>query len=219
MVEQKLLALFDQKRMNGTVHTCVGQEFSAVAIAGQLLEEDWITSNHRCHGHFISKTKNWRGLVDELMGSETGVCKGIGGSQHLYAKGFLSNGPQGALLPIAVGIAMHKKRDSANDIVASFIGEGTLGVGVLYESLNLASLYELPLLFVCENNLYSSNQRPRSVGVSGEIRLRPEAFGITTFEGNTCRMWSDCLRSHSRAISYVRKYCRPAFLLVRTYRS
>jgi 2-oxoisovalerate dehydrogenase E1 component len=216
VVEQKFLELFEQKRMNGTVHTCVGQEFSAVAIAGQLSEEDWVTSNHRCHGHFISKTKNWGGLIDELMGSETGVCKGIGGSQHLYAKGFLSNGPQGALLPIAVGIAMHKKRNRTKDITASFIGEGTLGVGVLYESLNLASLYELPLLFVCENNLYSQST-PQGVGVSGDIRLRPEAFGINTFEANT---WDvvGLLEVAKQAISYVREHCRPAFLLVRTYR-
>ena len=77
LVEQKFLELFSQGKMNGTVHTCVGQEFSAVAVAGQLSADDWVTSNHRCHGHFISKTKNWQGLIDELMGLESGICKGL----------------------------------------------------------------------------------------------------------------------------------------------
>ena len=215
-VEQKFLELFASGQMNGTVHTCVGQEFSAVAIAGQLSDEDWVTSSHRCHGHFISKTKNWEGLIDELMGLETGVCKGVGSSQHLYAKGFLSNGPQGALVPVASGIAMHKKRSGKKDISVSFIGEGTLGEGVLYESLNLASLYELPQLVVCENNLYSQST-PQRMGVSGEILLRPQAFGIRTFEANT---WDvvELLEVAKEAINYVRGNCRPAFLLVRTYR-
>ena len=109
LVEEKFLDLFSKGKMNGTVHTCVGQEFSAVAVAGQLTDDDWITSSHRCHGHFISKTKNWQGLIDELRGLESGVCKGIGSSQHLYAKGFMSNGPQAALVPVATGIALHKK--------------------------------------------------------------------------------------------------------------
>ena len=82
LVEQKFIDLFSQGKMNGTAHTCVGQEFSATAVAGQLMDVDWVTSNHRCHGHFISKTKNWRGLIDELMGLESGVCKGIGSSRH-----------------------------------------------------------------------------------------------------------------------------------------
>ena len=74
--------------MNGTVHTCVGQEFSAVAVNSALEHQDWITSNHRCHGHFISKTKDWRGLIDELRGFKTGICKGIGSSQHLFKEAF-----------------------------------------------------------------------------------------------------------------------------------
>ena len=94
LVEETFLKLFAEGRMNGTVHTCVGQEFSAVAICKNLNEDDWVTSNHRCHGHFISKTGNWKGLIDELMGLKTGVSMGIGSSQHLYSKGFLSNGIQ-----------------------------------------------------------------------------------------------------------------------------
>lgn len=214
-VEQKFIDLFSQGKMNGTVHTCVGQEFSAVAVAGQLTDIDWVTSNHRCHGHFISKTKNWRGLIDELMGLESGVCKGIGSSQHLFANGFMSNGPQAALVPVATGIALHKKINDLPGIAVSFIGEGTLGEGVLYEALNLASLYKVPHLIVCENNFYSQST-PQDAGVAGILLDRPKSFGIKTFEADT---W-DVQRLFAvakEAIEYVRSG-NPAFLVVRTYR-
>lgn len=215
LVEQKFLELFSQGKMNGTVHTCVGQEFSAVAVAGQLTVDDWVTSNHRCHGHFISKTKNWQSLIDELMGLESGICKGVGSSQHLYAKGFMSNGPQAALVPVATGIALHKKINNLPGMAVSYIGEGTLGEGVLYESMNLASLYEVPHLIVCENNFYSQST-PQEIGVSGNILDRPKAFNIKTFEANTWDVPS--LFSIAKdAIAYVRSG-RPAFLVIRTYR-
>lgn len=215
-VENKFLELFSQGRMNGTVHTCVGQEFSAVAVAGQLKPEDWVSSNHRCHGHFISKTGNWEGLVDELMGLKSGVCMGVGSSQHLYARGFLSNGPQAALVPVATGIALHHKGIASGPISVSFIGEGTLGEGVLYEALNLASLWQVPQLFVCENNLYSQST-PQVNGVAGSIRARAEAFGLRYFEADT---WNagDLMRVAREAIDFVRAGRKPAFITVRTYR-
>lgn len=215
LVEQKFLELFSKGMMNGTVHTCVGQEFSAVTVAGQLTDNDWITSNHRCHGHFISKTKNWQGLIDELMGLESGVCKGIGSSQHLYAQGFMSNGPQAALVPVATGIALHKKINKLPGIAVSFIGEGTLGEGVLYESFNLASLYKVPHLIVCENNFYSQST-PQEDGIAGNIKDRPEAFGIKTFEADTWDV-NKLITVAKDAIQFVRKG-NPAFLVIRTYR-
>ena len=154
LIEETFLELFSLGKMNGTVHTCVGQELSAVAVCHFLTENDWVTSNHRCHGHFISKTSNWKGLIDELMGLKSGVCGGIGSSQHLYAEGFLSNGIQGSLIPVGTGIALHNKLAMNNCIAVSFLGEGTLGEGVLYEAFNLASLHNVPQLFVCENNFY-----------------------------------------------------------------
>jgi 2-oxoisovalerate dehydrogenase E1 component len=215
-VETTFLELFSQGRMNGTVHTCTGQEFSAVAVAGQLRPEDWVTSNHRCHGHFIAKTGNWKGLVDELMGLNSGVCKGIGSSQHLFAKGFLSNGPQASLVPVATGIGLYNKHHRNAAISVSFIGEGTFGEGVLYESLNIASLWNVPQLIVCENNLYSQSTF-QSHGLAGSIRGRAEAFGIRYFEADT---WNakDLFQIANQAIDYVRNDSRPAFLTVRTYR-
>jgi 2-oxoisovalerate dehydrogenase E1 component len=215
-VETTFLELFSQGRMNGTVHTCTGQEFSAVAVAGQLRPEDWVTSNHRCHGHFIAKTGNWKGLVDELMGLNSGVCKGIGSSQHLFAKGFLSNGPQASLVPVATGIGLYNKHHRNAAISVSFIGEGTFGEGVLYESLNIASLWNVPQLIVCENNLYSQSTF-QSHGLAGSIRGRAEAFGIRYFEADTWNA-TDLFQIANQAIDYVRNDSRPAFLTVRTYR-
>lgn len=215
-VEQKFLALFSAGQMNGTVHTCVGQEFSAVAVAGQVDAADWVTSNHRCHGHFISRTKNWRGLIDELMGLDSGVCRGIGSSQHLYAQGFLSNGLQGAFVPVASGIALHHKRKSLPGISVSYIGEGTLGEGVLYEAMNLAALLKLPHLIVCENNLYSQST-PQPLGIAGDIAARPRAFGFAVFEADTWNV-ANLLAVAREALAHVRSNGEPAFLIVRTYR-
>jgi 2-oxoisovalerate dehydrogenase E1 component len=215
-VESKFLELFSEGRMNGTVHTCVGQEFSAVAVAGQLTSDDWVTSNHRCHGHFIAKTGNWTGLVDELMGLKSGVCMGIGSSQHLYARGFMSNGPQASLVPVATGIGLHHKQSNSSAICATFIGEGTLGEGVLYEALNLASLWQVPQLFICENNLYSQST-PQAAGMAGSIRGRAEAFGIRYFEADTWNT-AELYQIAGQAINHVRIGRKPAFLTVRTYR-
>lgn len=215
-VENALLELFARGQMNGTVHTCVGQEFSAVAIAGQLTARDWVTSNHRCHGHFIARTGDWKGLVDELMGLASGVCKGVGSSQHLCRPGFLSNGVQGSLVPVASGLALHQKRMGTGGITATFIGEGTFGEGVLYEAMNLASLWRLPQMFVCENNLYSQST-PQPAAISGTIEGRAGAFGIRYFEADTWDIAT--LHTASRyAIEYVRSTCMPAMLVVRTYR-
>nr|ADI22453.1 pyruvate/2-oxoglutarate dehydrogenase complex, dehydrogenase (E1) component, eukaryotic type, alpha subunit [uncultured gamma proteobacterium HF0500_05P21] len=215
-VENTFLDLFSEGLMNGTVHTCVGQEFSAVAVCSDLNCNDWVTSNHRCHGHYISKTKDWTGLIDELMGLESGVCKGIGSSQHLYKNGFLSNGPQGSLLPVASGIGYFLKKSNQNNIVISFVGEGTLGEGVLYESLNLSSILDSPHLFVLENNLYSQSTN-QAEAISGEIIDRPKAFNIQTFETNTWDL-EHLFNTVKEAKDFVRKNKKPVFLKINTYR-
>src|SRR5215218_10097565 len=147
-VEEKFLELFSQGKLNGTVHTCVGQEFSAIAFAGQLKRKDFVFSNHRCHGHYISFTKDVRGLLAELMGKKSGVCGGIGSSQHLCNKNFHSNGLQGGIVPVAAGYALANKIRKNDAIGLVYIGDGTLGEGVLYETMNIISKWEIPLLIV-----------------------------------------------------------------------
>jgi 2-oxoisovalerate dehydrogenase E1 component len=185
-----------------------------VCVGQYLVDGDWVTSNHRCHGHFIVKTGDWRLLIDELLGKESGVCKGIGSSQHLFRPGFISNGPQGALLPVGTGIA-RRIADSGN-VVVSFLGEGTLGEGITYEALNLAALLPVPQVFVCENNFYSQTT-PQDANTSGKIVDRFSAFGIETFCANS---WDliDLRRTCEAAISWARSRRRPAAIAVATYR-
>lgn len=108
-VEEKFLQLFSEGKLNGTVHTCVGQEFSALAFAGQLRKSDFIFSNHRCHGHYIAFTGDVKGLIAELLGKASGTCGGIGSSQHLCHGNFFSNGVQGGIVPVAAGFALGNK--------------------------------------------------------------------------------------------------------------
>lgn len=215
-VELKFLELFSSSRISGTVHTCVGQELSGVAISKYLIEGDWITSNHRCHGHYIARTNDWRGLVDELLGDRHGVSSGIGSSQHLYKDNFISNGTQGSLLPVATGIAHSEKIRESGVIAVSFIGEGTLGEGVTYEAFNLSSIFSAPQLFVCENNYYSQTTEQASA-IAGDILARPAAFGIQTFKTNTWDL-NDLFETSKSAVEYVRTNKKPAFLKIDTYR-
>ena len=215
-VEEKFLELFSQGKLNGTVHTCVGQEFSAVAFAGQLKKKDFIFSNHRCHGHYLAFTGDTRGLLAELLGKASGTCGGIGSSQHLCHNNFFSNGIQGGIVPVAAGYALGNKLRNTGAVGIVFIGDGTLGEGTLYETMNIISKWEIPLLIVCENNFYAQST-PQHINLAGDILARAEAFGIKTGKGNT---WDpEALMHQAReAIDYVRTGTKPCFFLVETYR-
>lgn len=215
-VEEKFLELFSQGKLNGTVHTCVGQEFSAIAFAGQLKKKDFIFSNHRCHGHYIAFTGDVRGLLAELLGKASGTCGGIGSSQHLCNNNFFSNGIQGGIVPVAAGYALGNKLKENGAIGIVFIGDGTLGEGVLYETMNIISKWEIPLLIVCENNFYAQST-PLYVNLAGDISARAEAFAITTYKGNTCNP-ELLMQQAQEAINYVREETKPAFFLVDTFR-
>jgi 2-oxoisovalerate dehydrogenase E1 component len=215
-VEEIFLELFSQGKLNGTVHTCVGQEFSAVSFAGQLDENDFIFSNHRCHGHYISFTKDHEGLIAELMGKEIGICGGVGSSQHLCRKNFFSNGIQGGIVPVAAGVALANKLKNNNAIVVVFIGDGTLGQGVVYETMNIISKWEIPLLIVLENNGYSQSTSQK-VSLAGSILARAEAFDIDTFHSNTWET-EKVIKDAKKSIDFVRRTKTPFLHLVDTYR-
>lgn len=216
-VEEALLRLFAEGRVAGTTHTCIGQEMSAIALANSLdRQRDIIFSNHRCHGHYLAWTDDVEGLIAEVMGKRTGVCGGLGGSQHLCAPGFFSNGVQGGIVPVATGLALGKKLAQQGGIVAVCIGDGTLGEGVIYESFNIAAKWQLPLLIVLENNRYAQSTAQEET-LAGDIDARASAFGIPVFGGDTWR--SEALNQEmKRAADSVRTECRPAFIRVDTYR-
>ncbi|HEV3413652.1 MAG TPA: thiamine pyrophosphate-dependent enzyme [Puia sp.] len=215
-VEEKFLELFSLGKLNGTVHTCVGQEFSALAFAGQLKKKDFVFSNHRCHGHYIAFTGDVRGLMAELLGKASGTCGGIGSSQHLCHNNFFSNGIQGGIVPVAAGYALGNKLRQRGAIGVVYIGDGTLGEGALYETMNIISKWEIPLLIVCENNYYAQST-PQHVNLAGDILARARAFDIRTGHGDT---WSPetLMQKAQEAIDYVREESKPCFFLVETYR-
>ena len=215
LVEERLLELFSQGLLFGTTHTSIGQEANAVGVLNALDRDcDIVWSNHRCHGHFIAYSGEVEGLIAEIMGRVTGVCSGRGGSQHLCFRNFHSNGIQGGITPVAVGSAIARKDDGA--IAVAFLGDGTMGEGAVYESLNLASILSAPVLFVIEDNEIAQTT-PKQLTVSGSIVARAEPFGVRSFayDGN------DPIEIHelaAEAVSYVREAGRPAWLYLRTER-
>ena len=215
-VEETLLQLFQAGEISGTVHTCVGQEFTGVSVCTQLKKNDFVFSNHRGHGHFLAFTRNIRGLFAELMGKKDGVCGGLGGSQHLCHEGFYSNGIQGGIVPVSLGLALAKKIKNENNIGVVFLGDGTLGEGTVYEGLNIASLWNLPLLFVLEDNGIAQSTLTKET-TAGSIPARAEAFGIRTFEGSTDQ-WLQLCETSTEAIKFVREGKKPAFLHIQTSR-
>ena len=153
--ETKLLELFAAGELNGTVHTCVGQELFPIVLARYLCADDYVVSNHRGHGHYLSVTGDFEGLIAEVMGRTSGASGGYGGSQHLRTARFYSNGIQGGMTPIAVGLAQALKEESTRNLCVCFIGDGTLGEGVVYEAFNLAAKWQVPVLFAIEGHGYA----------------------------------------------------------------
>jgi len=214
--EERLLKLFSEGKLFGTVHTCIGQEFTGIATAAHLDAGDLIFSNHRCHGHYLARTGDVDGLMAEIMGRSTGICGGRGGSQHICAHGVFSNGVQGGIVPVAAGLALAQNLSRTANIAVCFIGDGTLGEGVLYETLNLASKWGLPLLIVLEHNGYAQSTS-QSETLAGDVEQRAASFGVAAYHGNT---WDPqaLLEVMNDAVRHVRGQRKPAFVRVDTYR-
>jgi len=176
--EESLENLFQDQKIFGTFHRCIGQEAVAVAFTLNLdNEKDFVVSNHRNHGHYLAFKEKYQSLYDELRGKDNGVSFGNGGSQVLMQNNFFSNGILGTTISIATGIAMGFKLKKLNNMVVCFLGDGALGPGITYESFNLASLYKLPILFVIENNGIAQTTLLKD-SLAGDINKRLDAFGI-----------------------------------------
>jgi 2-oxoisovalerate dehydrogenase E1 component len=215
-VENSFLKLFSQGKLSGTVHTCVGQEFTGVFVSKYLTEDDHIVSNHRGHGHYISKTGDVKGLIAELLGKEIGCSGGMGGSQHLYNKNFLSNGIQGGMVPVACGIAKYYKLQKQKNISVAFIGDGTLGEGLIYETFNIASKNEYPLLIVLESNGMAQSTSTDQT-FSGDIQKRFEGFGLKYIETTTDDLFDLDIKV-KKAITQVRDKNTPTLINIKTNR-
>jgi acetoin:2,6-dichlorophenolindophenol oxidoreductase subunit alpha len=214
--EETLLALFEEGVLNGTTHACIGQEANCVGLMEHLRGGDHLFSNHRCHGHFLAWTGDAFGLLAEIMGKPAGLCSGIGGSQHICAEGFKSNGIQGGIVPAAAGIALAERLRGSDGLSAVFLGDGTLGEGVVYETLNLSALWRLPLLFVLEDNGWSQST-PRHVNLTGDIAPRFAAFGVPVVEVDTTDVL-EVAAAAERAVAACRTAGGPVALVIHTYR-
>ena len=214
--EERLLAEFSSGKLVGTTHAYIGQEADAAGVFSATDPGDVVFSSHRCHGHFLAYGGDPYRLAAELMGKATGLVGGRGGSQHIQWRNFYSNGIQGGITPVATGMALAEKVRQTGSIVVPFIGDGTLGEGALYESLNIAALWKLPILFVLENNRYAQTT-PVEKAVAGSMAGRFSAFGIPVWECDT----SDVLEIGSaarEAVLYTRSGAGPASLILHTYR-
>ena len=214
--EERLLSEFSTGKLVGTTHTYIGQEADAAGIFPVIEPEDVVFSNHRCHGHFLAYGGEPYRLAAELMGRTTGLVGGRGGSQHIQWRNFYSNGIQGGIAPVAAGMALAEKVQGKGRIALVFIGDGTLGEGTLYESLNIAALWKLPILFVLEDNRYAQTT-PVEKGVAGSMPGRFTAFGIPVSECETTDVL-DIQSAADKTVRAVRSGAGPASLILHTYR-
>jgi acetoin:2,6-dichlorophenolindophenol oxidoreductase subunit alpha len=217
--EEQVNDLYTRALMPGLAHLYIGEEAVAVGVCSALRRDDYITSTHRGHGHCLAKGASPDRMFAELLGKEAGYCRGKGGSMHIAdpATGNLgANAIVGGSTGIATGAAFSSKRLANGRVAVCFFGEGALGQGVLYEAMNLAQLWKLPVIYVCENNTYNEYTH-YSETTAGDVLARPKAFGIYAekVDGQDVRA---VLAAAQSAVERARAGDGPAFLLCDTYR-
>ncbi len=219
LFEEQVNELYTRALMPGLAHLYVGEEAVAVGICEALRKEDYITSTHRGHGHCLAKGATPDRMFAELLGKEAGYCRGKGGSMHIAdpATGNLgANAIVGGSTGIATGAAFTAKHLKTGQVAVCFFGEGALGQGVLYEVMNLAALWKLPVIYVCENNLYNEYTH-YSETTAGDILDRGVAFGVPaeSVDGQDVRA---VYATASKLVERARRGDGPSFLVCNTYR-
>ena len=206
--EQMLLEQFALGRVAGTTHTCIGQEIAAVAVTAALDRgRDCVFSNHRGHGHFLAYCGEIFALLAEIFGRPDGVCGGRGGSQHLHLRNFYSNGVLGGTVGNAVGVALAEKTRASGAVTCAWLGDGTFGEGIVYEAMNLASLWRLPIVFAIEANRIAQTT-PTELQLAGSIAARCVAFDIPVEEVSGTDL-AQALAAAVRAVDATRAESRP----------
>jgi len=220
--ENGAMDLYAKNIIRGSMHVYIGQEAIAAGICDNLDKNfgDCITTNHRGHGHLLAMGADPNRMMAELLGKEAGICRGRSGSMHItdIKKGIYgANGIVGAGIPIATGLAFSSAYNNKDSVAVTFFGDGAANEGVLYETLNLAGAWSLPVIFICENNRYAQTTPAKHTTSGKDIRSRAASFGIDSLkiDGN------DIEEIHSRAkkvIESVRKEKKPFFIEAETYR-
>jgi len=220
LFEEKVFDLYGQNLVPGTIHLYAGEEAVAVGVCSNLNVDDYITSTHRGHGHCIAKGADLRRTMAEILGKKTGYCKGKGGSMHIadFAVGMLgATAVVGAGLPIAVGAGLSAKLRKTSQVVACFFGEGASNQGTFHESINMASVWALPVVFVCENNLYAMGTRQSRIMSIQNVADRAAAYGIpgVIVDGNDVLVVYEATRT---AVERARAGKGPTLIECKTYR-
>ncbi len=219
LFEEQVNDLYTRALMPGLAHLYIGEEAVAVGVCEALRLDDYITSTHRGHGHCLAKGAALDRMFAELLGKEAGYCKGKGGSMHIAdpdTGNLGANAIVGGSTGIATGAAFSAKRLGTGQVAVCFFGDGALGQGLLYEVMNMAALWKLPVIYVCENNLYNEYTH-NSETLAGDILTRAAGFGV---EGKSVD-GQDVRAVHATAkqmVERVRSGAGPAFLVCQTYR-
>lgn len=219
-VEEKLSELFDAGYIKAPVHLSVGQEAVAVGVMSALKEQDKVVSTHRCHAHYLAKGGDLKTMMAELLGKTTGCSSGRGGTMHLFDDnvGLTISVPiVGASIAFAVGIALSSKIKGEDRVAVAFFGDGAVEEGIFWESINFASMHRLPVLFVCENNLYATHSRLSKRQPSENIFLRVRPFEIICKKINGNNV-TEVFRTSESVIASMRLLHKPGFIEASTYR-
>lgn len=220
-VEEKIAELYAEREMRCPVHLCIGQEAVGVGVCASLSRHDYVLSSHRSHGHYLAKGGDLKAMMAELYGKVTGCSQGKGGSMHLVClcKGFLGATPiVGSSIPIAVGAAWGSVMRGHQRVTVAFFGDAAVEEGVFHESINFAALKELPVIFVCENNLYSVYS-PLSVRQpeGREVFWLAKGHGVESYQGDGNDV-IEVYKLAERAVRKARQGGGPTFLEFKTYR-
>ena len=218
-MEERLGEVVKSGELPGSVHLYIGQEAVAVGVCCNLTRDDWIASTHRGHGHFLAKGGDPHAMIAEIFGRATGICHGKGGSMHVadFSQGILgANGIVGGGIGLAVGAALAAQLDGNGRVSVVFFGDGGANQGVVMEAINLAAIWKLPLLLVCENNGFSEFS-PTATVTAGEIGQRARPFGVPSvaIDGNDVFAVRDVAE---QAVARARSGDGPTLIEARTYR-
>ena len=219
LFEEQVNQLYTRAMMPGLAHLYIGEEAVAVGVCEALNTDDYITSTHRGHGHCVAKGATLDRMFAELLGKEAGYCKGKGGSMHIAdpdTGNLGANAIVGGSAGIATGAAFSAKRLGTRQVSVCFFGDGALGQGLLYEVMNMAALWKLPVIYVCENNLYNEYTH-NSETIAGDILKRGPAFGVPAeaVDGQDVHAVYEATK---QIVDRARAGEGPAFLLCSTYR-
>src|SRR5438270_7368417 len=220
LFEMRVIELFREGVIRGSTHTYIGMEAGAVGACTALRADDYITSTHRGHGHCIAKGGDPRLMMAELLGKATGYCKGKGGSMHIadVEAGILgANGIVGGGIGLATGAALAAQRAGRDDVTLCFFGDGALNQGVLHESANLAAIWKLPVVYICENNQYAMSARADKFTSVPDPEVRAKAYG---FPGVSCDGMDvmAVYRTVADAVARARAGEGPSLVVCVTYR-